>query len=288
MATLSLILGIIGNVISILMFAAPLKTFKQVVKKKSTENFKGLPYITTLLSTSLWTFYGIIKPGGLLVATVNGAGAVIHIVYVAIFLAYAPKSVRVSSIKLVAALDVAFFGAVVAVTMAAFRPAIRLTVVGLICTGLTIGMYAAPLSAMRIVIRTKSVKYMPFLLSFFQFLNGGIWAAYAVLVADYFIGVPNGVGFLLGSVQLILYMIYRKKPGSEEQLQDDGSAHLYGGAIQMHGEEMIVKNRSLSKGNSLPKPSVVREYSDTLVKARSLSPFELENFGINDIERGLE
>ncbi|XP_051145425.1 bidirectional sugar transporter SWEET16-like isoform X2 [Andrographis paniculata] len=268
MATLSLILGIIGNVISILMFAAPLKTFKQVVKKKSTENFKGLPYITTLLSTSLWTFYGIIKPGGLLVATVNGAGAVIHIVYVAIFLAYAPKSVRVSSIKLVAALDVAFFGAVVAVTMAAFRPAIRLTVVGLICTGLTIGMYAAPLSAM--------------------FLNGGIWAAYAVLVADYFIGVPNGVGFLLGSVQLILYMIYRKKPGSEEQLQDDGSAHLYGGAIQMHGEEMIVKNRSLSKGNSLPKPSVVREYSDTLVKARSLSPFELENFGINDIERGLE
>lgn len=35
----------------------------------------------------------------------------------------------------------------------------------------------------------KSVKYMPFLLSFFQFLNGGVWSAYALLVKDYYIGV---------------------------------------------------------------------------------------------------
>ena len=41
----------------------------------------------------------------------------------------------------------------------------------------------------RRVIAMKSVKYMPFFLSFFQFLNGGVWSAYALVVKDYYIGV---------------------------------------------------------------------------------------------------
>jgi hypothetical protein len=39
------------------------------------------------------------------------------------------------------------------------------------------------------VITTKSVEFMPFFLSFFLFLNGGVWATYAVLDRDIFLGV---------------------------------------------------------------------------------------------------
>ncbi|XP_057778758.1 bidirectional sugar transporter SWEET16-like [Salvia miltiorrhiza] len=278
MGSLSLILGIIGNVISILMFASPIKTFKQVVKKKSTENYNGLPYITTLLSTSLWTFYGLLKTGGLLIVTVNGAGAALHVVYVVIFLIYAPGNIKMRSVKLVAALNVAFLGVVIMATLLALKGDIRITFVGLLCAGLTIGMYAAPLSAVRTVIKMKSVKYMPFLLSFFQFLNGGVWSAYAVLVEDYYIGVPNGIGFVLGSVQLMLYMMYKNKAGSDdetERKEKEGSAHL-------------VKNRSsLYKGNSLPipNPSTIREYGQNLMKTRS---FELEKFTQRDVETGFD
>ncbi|XP_011092096.1 bidirectional sugar transporter SWEET16 [Sesamum indicum] len=293
MGSLSFILGVIGNVISILMFISPVKTFKQVVKKKSTENYKGIPYITTLLSTSLWTFYGLLKPGGLLVVTVNTVGAALHVVYVLIFLVYAPKNIKVRSVKLVAALNVGFLGAVITVTLLALRGATHITLVGLLCAGLTIGMYAAPLSAMRTVMKMKSVKYMPFLLSFFQFLNGAVWSAYAVLEKDYYIGVPNGIGFLLGSAQLILYWIYKSKTmpeESEERMEDEGSAHLFKGAIQMQGidEETNMKNRSLNKGNSLPKPSVVRQYSQKIVKTISLSPYELQKVAGNDVEGLME
>jgi solute carrier family 50 protein (sugar transporter) len=65
-----------------------------VVKRKSTENYKGAPYITTLLSTSLWTFYGLLKPD-ILVVTVNGAGAIFQLTYVTLFLMYAPKDKKV-------------------------------------------------------------------------------------------------------------------------------------------------------------------------------------------------
>lgn len=66
------------------------------MKKKSTESYKGVPYITTLMSTCLWTFYGVMKPGGLVVATVNGAGAALQFIYVSLYLIYAPKDKKVT------------------------------------------------------------------------------------------------------------------------------------------------------------------------------------------------
>nr|XP_009786119.1 PREDICTED: uncharacterized protein LOC104234284 [Nicotiana sylvestris] len=172
----------------VLMFVAPIKTFKRIIQKKSTEDFKGIPYITALLSTSLWTFYGLLKPGGLLVVIVNGTSAILHIVYVTLFLIYAPKILKNQSLKLVEIIDIAFLGAVIEITLLAVHGNTQLTLVGLLAAGLNIVMYASLLSAVRTVIKMKSVEYMPFFLSFFQFLNGGVWAAYEVLVKDYYIG----------------------------------------------------------------------------------------------------
>ena len=72
------------------------KTFLRIMIKKSTEDFKSLPYICTLLSTLQWTYYGLIKPGGLLISTVNGTGALMETVYVILFIIYAPKKTRAS------------------------------------------------------------------------------------------------------------------------------------------------------------------------------------------------
>ncbi|KAJ6762650.1 BIDIRECTIONAL SUGAR TRANSPORTER SWEET [Salix purpurea] len=80
---------------------------------------------------------------------------------------------------------------------------------------------------MKTVVSAKSVEYMPFLLSFFLFINGGVWTVYAFLTKDYFIGIPNGTGFLLGTAQLILYVMYmnpkpsKKIPGNDSE--EDGS-----------------------------------------------------------------
>nr|AJU57231.1 bidirectional sugar transport SWEET 17 [Camellia sinensis] len=298
MASLSFIIGIIGNIISILVFASPIGTFKGVVKKKSTENFKALPYITTLLSTSLWTFYGILKPGGLLILTVNGAGAVLQLIYVTLFLVYAPRDIKVKSMKLVAILDVGFLGAVIAVTMLTIHGSLKLTFVGILCAALTIGMYAAPLAVMRTVINTTSVEYMPFFLSFFLFLNAGVWSVYALLVKDIFIGVPNAIGFILGSAQLILYLVYKNKSSSakskdEMEEEEEGSAHLVKTSIEMQDlddhHDLKSTNRNLNKGRSLPKPSVSRQYSiNKIMKTFSLHPYELNSGSLheNDVENG--
>lgn len=55
--------------------------------------------------------------------------------------------------------------------------------------GLMLNIYACPNHVQKTVVTTKSVEFMPFFLSFFLFLNGGIWTIYAVLVRDYFLAV---------------------------------------------------------------------------------------------------
>lgn len=218
MHTLPFITGVIGNIISVLVFASPMKTFWRVVQNGSTEDFEGFPYVCTLLSSSLWTYYGFTKPGAYLVATVNCVGIVLEFFYVTLFLIYAPPRKRIHTALLVLILNVGFLGGAILVTRLAIHGDLRIVVIGFICAGLSLFMYGSPLAAMRTVITTKSVEYMPFFLSFFLFLNGAVWAFYSILQKDFFVGVPNGIGFLLGTAQLSLYAIYYNAKGAKTEI----------------------------------------------------------------------
>lgn len=51
-------------------------------------------------------------------------------------------------IKLVAILNVGLLGAVILITLLAIHGRLRLLVIGFMCAGLTLGMYASPMVAM--------------------------------------------------------------------------------------------------------------------------------------------
>ncbi|KAJ0746125.1 putative SWEET sugar transporter [Helianthus annuus] len=96
----------------------------------------------------------------------------------------------------------------------------RVELVGWICAVINLAVFAAPLSIMRRVIRTKSVEYMPFMLSFSLTLCATAWFFYGFFVNDFYIAVPNVAGFLFGIVQMILYCVYKdsnKKNDKDEQ-----------------------------------------------------------------------
>ncbi|CAN0919962.1 Bidirectional sugar transporter SWEET17 [Linum grandiflorum] len=184
-------------------------TFWRIIKKGSTEEFESLPYICTLLNASLWTYYGSIKPGAYLVATVNGFGILVEIVYVALFLCYAPTKMKAKTGAMVGVLNVGFLGAAVVATWVALEGEARINAIGFLSSALNIVMYGSPLAAMKTVITTKSVEYMPFFLSFFLFLNGGIWTVYALLTKDLFLGVSIRVCLnLTPQLTSISYIIF--------------------------------------------------------------------------------
>ncbi|XP_021770832.1 bidirectional sugar transporter SWEET17-like [Chenopodium quinoa] len=219
MADLSFYVGVIGNVISLLMFLSPVSTFKRIIEHRSTENFESIPYICTLLNASLWTYYGLIKPE-YLVSTINGFGVVVEIIYVIVFLVFAPRRLKVKTWILVGLLDLGFLAAAIIVPKLALQQKYQIDALGFLCAGLNVVMYGSPLAAMKTVVTTKSVEYMPFLLSFFLFLNGATWTFYAVLRRDFYLMVPNGIGCFLGVLQLVLYAIYRNAKPSKSDLSE--------------------------------------------------------------------
>lgn len=209
------VFGIFGNATALFLFLAPTITFKRVMRKKSTEDFSGIPYVMTLLNCLLSAWYGLpfVSPNNLLVSTINGTGAVIEFVYVLLFLIFAPKKEK-AKISGILFFVLSVFAAVAFTSIFALNADKRKFFCGLAATVFSIIMYASPLSIMRTVIKTKSVEFMPFFLSLFVFLCGTSWFVYGLLGRDPFVAIPNGFGCGLGTVQLILYAIYRNNKGS--------------------------------------------------------------------------
>ncbi|KAF3947678.1 hypothetical protein CMV_026218, partial [Castanea mollissima] len=213
--TAHLVFGIFGNATALFLFLAPLITFWRIIKSKSTEQFSGIPYVMTLLNCLLSAWYGIplVSKNNLLVSTINGTGAGIEIIYVLIFIVYAPKKERTKILGLFAFV-LTFFAAVVLISLLALHGNARKLFCGFAAAVFSIIMYGSPLSIMRTVIRTKSVEFMPFFLSLFCFLCGTSWFIFGLIGMDPFVYVNNGFGSFLGALQLILYFIYRKNKGN--------------------------------------------------------------------------
>ena len=116
----------------------------------------------------------------------------------------------------------------------------------------TYSLFSSTIVRQNLVISTKSVEYMPFYLSLSMFLMSVSFFVYGVLLHDFFIYVrfkfpivgcsfcfegcltvcllfcsswfvsqfqiPNGIGTILGVIQLLLYAYFRKGSRGEDRL----------------------------------------------------------------------
>ncbi|GAB2289538.1 hypothetical protein Dimus_023848 [Dionaea muscipula] len=185
----------------------------RIMKMKTVEEFKPDPYLATTLNCALWVLYGMpfVHPHSTLVITINSFGLAIEAIYISIFFFYSNWATSKKMILWLLAELLLFVAVVLTTLLGVHGTAKRTVVVGSFCVAMNIIMYTAPLTVMRQVIKTKSVKYMPFWLSVASLANGVVWMIYALISAiDPWIAVPNGLGAISGVVQLILYGVYYK------------------------------------------------------------------------------
>ncbi|XP_011020821.1 PREDICTED: bidirectional sugar transporter N3-like [Populus euphratica] len=209
--------GILGNIISTMVFLAPVPTFIRIFKKKSTEDFQSLPYLMALFSSMLWLYYAMLKKDTILLVTINSFGCLIETTYIAIYIVYATRESRVSTIKLLISMNMGLFSLILLLAHFLVSGSVRVKVLGWLCVALSVCVFAAPLNILKQVIRTKSVEFMPFTLSFFLTLSAVMWFAYGLLLKDLCVALPNILGFILGLLQMVLYGIYRNAQKVEEK-----------------------------------------------------------------------
>ncbi|XP_020251453.1 bidirectional sugar transporter SWEET14-like [Asparagus officinalis] len=212
------IFGLLGNILSGMVYLSPVPTFRRICKKKSTEGFQSFPYVVALFSAMQLIYYAVIKTNAYLIITVNTAGCIIELSYLTIYLIYAPKKAKINTIKWMLLLNVILFSLILLISLLFFKGADRVKVVGWFNMSFSVSVFAAPLSIIRLVIRTKSVEFMPFFLSFFLTMSAIAWFFYGLLTRDVYVATPNILGFTFGVIQMILYIVYKDfKKGKQQE-----------------------------------------------------------------------
>ncbi|KAG6591774.1 Bidirectional sugar transporter SWEET2 [Cucurbita argyrosperma subsp. argyrosperma] len=203
--------GVAGHIFAFGLFLSPLDTFRRVIRNKTTEQFSGLPYIYALLNCLICLWYGtpLVSPRNTMVMTVNSIGAVFQLAYIILFITYAEKGKKIKMLGLLLAVF-AFFVLIVTGSLQIPDLPLRRNVVGILSCASLVSMFASPLFIINLVIRTKSVEFMPFYLSLSTFLMSVSFFLYGLFNYDLFVYAPNGIGALLGIVQLVLYFYYSR------------------------------------------------------------------------------
>ncbi|KAJ6825261.1 bidirectional sugar transporter SWEET13-like [Iris pallida] len=227
--------GILGNLISFMVYLAPLPTFYGIIKKKSTQGFKCGPYIVALFSSMLWIYYAFVKTNEYLLISINSFGCFAETAYIIIFLFYAPKDHKIRAAKAILALNVVLFSLIVLSTMLIWKGRARLEAIGWMCVGFAVIVFAAPMSIIRQVVRTKSVEFMPFSLSFFLTLSTVAWFSYGLFTKDIYVAIPNVLGFVFGIIQMVLYLVYKDTKVEVVHKEDKLPEH----EVKVHEHEMI-------------------------------------------------
>uniref|UniRef100_A0A7N0TBF3 Bidirectional sugar transporter SWEET n=1 Tax=Kalanchoe fedtschenkoi TaxID=63787 RepID=A0A7N0TBF3_KALFE len=172
----------------------------------------------------LYVYYGLLKQeNGMILITINSVGVFIETAYLVIYMIYATPSSRVLTTRILLVLNLGAYGLIILFTSYVFKGKAKIKTTGWICAIFSLCVFLAPLSIMRRVIKTKSVKYMPLTLSVMLTLCAVVWFFYGLLIDDYYVAFPNTLGFAFGIAQIALFSYYRNHPArnaAEQELSD--------------------------------------------------------------------
>ncbi|XP_024530680.1 bidirectional sugar transporter SWEET1b [Selaginella moellendorffii] len=243
------IIGIIGNIATISTSLAPIPTFWRICKRRSTDDFSFLPYLMSFTCNLLWGWYALpfITSNNFELLTICIAQVSLQTIYILLYFTFTDRYQKASPLERVFQsqtfgnivfqiklfFSILFVGFIFAVDSVAclkilgksrgqFFAGTSATIAALLC-------FASPLSIMGLVIKTKSVEYMPLLVSLALLFNCVTWTVYALLGKDVFLTIAEAMGTALAVGQLILYACYCrvKKPPVhvEESLFESSKDH---------------------------------------------------------------
>jgi len=80
--------------------------------------------------------------------------------------------------------------------------------------------YAAPLSTIMSVFKTKSSDSIHFWTMIMNTMNAFFWCVYSLAIQDYYILLPNSLGFFFGLIQMGLYICYPRSTSNDDSLDE--------------------------------------------------------------------
>lgn len=208
------ILATTASASNILQFFTGILVCQKIVRNKSTGDLSPLPFVSGYLSTGVWLRYGFLIQDSSVIL-VNTIGLSLFLGYVITFGIYSLKKTTLFR---------QFLGSLIVLisTLIYIQHSESIEIarkhLGLICTIVTVGFFAAPLVSILHVFKVRSTESLPFPIILSTFFVSIQWFFYGVLLGDPYIQIPNLLGFVIASFQLILYCVFANAKGYSSEL----------------------------------------------------------------------
>lgn len=220
-----------GNVI---LFSSPIPLMLAIIREGDSTKYDWLPYLTMLLTMSLWCGYTVWVLPTVQVYVANFSGMILPIIYLTIFTIYAKSWVARAKIFSAMLLALAVTWGFSAGVYANGGVENATLIQGGITAAVNVSFFLSPLRQLYRAAVETDLSRVPMLLSLVQFFQPVPWVIAGALLNDWFLTGVNSTGWAFGILQMGVILYVRHK---REQL--DGVAAASKGAA---AEEIAVEN----------------------------------------------
>ena len=212
----STIFGWVGNALALYFYIAPIVPFVKVIKGEMTwKQSPGVLLLCSFLNCILWSDYGLITNQFLLYLA-NGLGGTITLIYITIFL------IHVADRKVLLSLFYNFFLICCIVEIYfVFYYLVPFKVTGIIANVFNVLMYAAPGEKIYQICKGASYQLIPIWSTIGGTACSTSWMCYGIYQKDYYVVIPNALGVLASIVQIVIFVIYRRKQKNKAQSEEN-------------------------------------------------------------------
>uniref|UniRef100_A0A0M3ICE5 Sugar transporter SWEET1 n=1 Tax=Ascaris lumbricoides TaxID=6252 RepID=A0A0M3ICE5_ASCLU len=185
---------------------------RQVLKRRDTKEISGAPFMMGVVGGSCWWAYGYLKKDQT-VLYVTSVQVILYSSYLVFYWVMTKKKLMITlKVAAVVAICSGLYLMVRCFSMKVYHP------LGVICLCLNVADFAAPLANVKYVIRKRSSQTLPLPLCIANFLVSNEWFIYGLLKDDFYLILPNGVGAVFATINLVLFAVLPRKTGLRSPL----------------------------------------------------------------------
>lgn len=215
-------LSVLGACTGSFLYLAPFKTILQIQRAKDSMGISALPLLFLGINSLLWCAYGLIAHD-FIIFWLNAVYCSLTLHSFMIIFAYEDSKARSLTVMHISVC--AILGTIGLVSFAA-QGEISLDVMGMLASAIVCCVYGSPIQNVVKAFREKSVVTIPLPMGLASAMNGTLWTFYGILTNQPYVAWPNSVGSVIGTVQVVSYLLLRRAAAKQQGGQPISGSHF--------------------------------------------------------------
>jgi len=261
--------GWCGAFITTCFFASPIINYIKLFKKKiQYKDINILIILGNYISSIVWQIYGYKISCTQLIACYT-IGVFISLVWLWIYLIHMGKKAMTLTLIYALVLSILTFALYIALAVI-IRDKDTLGEVCFIICSLS---YISPTQLLIKVLNKKDYRIIPIISAVISAFGFGSWSIFGLFQLSATIIIPNLVGFIFSSAQIILYRVYKSKKPLDEEIGNISTSVI--GAVSK------VMERTVEIANTIQNNNTNTDNGKTVTNANVEVKIDNNNNGIN-------